>query len=619
MKWISILTLFLSILFSNQLMSALNHAYKADAYSHLREVNQQWDVYHGAIPGQTMSFNNDKERIRFHLLSVIEILKEKTTEGLNKEQTVNRINLLNELSAYALQMNFPTNEVYSHRQPCFIDAYNNFCAVGHMMKVSGFENVAREIQSQQNYSFLADIRHEAIPGWAVEHGFDLQELAWIQPGYPPVNNYQTIGTGTNGDVKDFYTLEDRVFFIGDFTELDGEPCNGVGVYQNGSAECVLNGLQGTLNDVHVTYNGAVWVAGALQHNGVDYPLACFENGAWNYFNIGNNSNAIGKELTFFGLNIESVIMQVGQEYQMWMRQNAQGWFHKLTFNGPVNTSTMALGQTFFGGRFTEVTIHFPSSNTQTLTANNLISVDYLFSQLYPESWTGYTSEVPSEINTLLGIGNTLYIGGKANNTNSALLTRYQNNAFHTMLDRPTEGTENYSINDMIMMDGSGLLLGGDLPYALMNAPSMTYGKHLYHYEVVLGYVSPVADFDAPVNSLASINGHTILGGQFVQNVGVSVKHLAISMTTSSVDEMENITQFSLFPNPASGNVQLNFTEQQSGTLRISDLAGRVLQEQQIKHQKNMSLDVSRWPSQVVLVSVVGADEKNLSTQRLIIQ
>jgi hypothetical protein len=55
--------------------------------------------------------------------------------------------------------------------------------VGYLMKESGAEDVARDINRTQNYSFLADIHHKKLMAWVARSGLTFDELALIQPGY----------------------------------------------------------------------------------------------------------------------------------------------------------------------------------------------------------------------------------------------------------------------------------------------------------------------------------------------------------------------------------------------------------------------------------------------------
>jgi len=618
MKKIYILTILaIGLLMVGQVQASLLPSTYTSGFQHLSEVNKQWFVHDGDKPMDNMRFENDKQRIRYHLLSVIEILKNKEKGNLSPEQFAKRNALLDELTVYALEMNFPINSYHSARQPYFIDEFDNYCAVGYMIKVSGNEKVAREIQKTQNYAYLSEIKHNALPKWASEHGFDLNELAWIQPTYAPENNYQSIGEGTDEEVKAMTTYQGDVYFIGDFSEVDGEPCNGIGKYSNGTAECVLNGLEGTLNSVTV-WAGVVWVSGAIMHNGVSYPLASYENGQWQYHMVDNLTNVVGLEVLFYYGYDFYVAIQNGNESELWMRTSNNTWIHKATVNGTVNASAYHNNKGIFAGDFNQVIIHYGAGNTQTLATNNMVSVENIGGVWQAEAWTAYTGNLPSVINVVKSVGEVLYIGGDGNSESSVVLTRYLNDSFQTLVERPDLANENYSLRDLAITDNATLVMAGDLGMSLINYPLMTYGQHLYEYDIASGYMSPIALFNQPANCVAHLYGEIIIGGEFTDNVGSPMNHLAKSSSPTGIERLENEMTFSLYPNPVADVLQVDFNEPQNGELRVTDISGRVLLSESMMGKNRITLNVSHLASQVAFVSVVD-NGKTVKTERLVIQ
>ncbi len=605
------------ILVCNNLIASLPYIQPNKAYAHLREVNTQWDVYTGETPMKEIKFTTDNERIRFHLLSVVDILQKKSNVGLSSTQIESRAKLLDELAIYALEMNFPLNEVYAHRQPCFIDQYNNFCAVGYMMKVSGFENLAREIQRDQNYAYLADIYHNSVPQWALQHGFNLQELAWIQPTYGPINEYQSIGTGANADVRGIYSYQNKTYILGDFTELNNEPCSGIGVYEEGTVNCILSGLEGTLYDVTVSEAGIVYVAGAIVNDGNSYPLAVYQNNQWEFISIPESADLVGKQILFLTPDSYYLAVQNDQTHEVWRYYSSGEWAKKVTIDGDINSAETFGDKAFFGGNFSEVMIHFGTEN-QVFNANNLVSVEVLFGQWMTEAWMAYTGDVPSTILTLNTIGEALYIGGEKNTENHVLLTKFENDIFETLVESPDQSEGSYSIRGISPFNSTGLLLAGDLSMDMMNAPSLTYGQHLYRYEFETEYLFALGLFNQPVNAVLIYNNEIIIGGEFSSNVGQAMNHLAKSLSPVSVGENVASDLISIYPNPASDVVQVELDNPSQGFLRLTDLTGRVIHEEGIIGKQRVSIDVSHLPSQVVLVSVLSAD-KISATQRLVIR
>lgn len=612
---LSLLFLFVSILSTK---AALPPAEKAVPFAHLSEVNKEWFKQECKLSNHQVSFANDKQRIRFHLLSVIDVLKQRSTKDLSTDQRANRNHLLNELTHYALAMDFPINSYHNERQPYFIDEFDNYCAVGYLIKVSGYESVAREIQQSQNYSYIAEINHPLLPTWAAKFGFELSELALIQPTYAPNNSYDAIGQGTDNNVTSMFRNQDQVYFVGDFTEVDGDPCNHVGVYNsNGSVECVLNGLEGTLNTI-TFWNNKLWVGGLISHNGINYPLASFENNQWQYHQIGLLTNAEAADIRFYHASGCYVSIRNGSDYELWMLTPSGTWQHRATTNGPIHTSAFHVSKYVFAGDFSTVTILYGAGNNQVLNTNNMFSIEQVGGQWQAEAWTAYSGNVPSSINVIEAVGNVLYIGGSDNDQNPLLLVSYLNDTFQTLVQSPDFANEYYSIRDIEFTNSSTLMIAGDLGMSLMEFPSMTFGQHLYSYDVLSGYISPMAIFNQPVNSIVNFDGQLIIGGEFTENMGTALNHLAKSSVPTSIAEDVNEAYLSFYPNPASSNLQIDFNEHQMGELCITDLSGRVLLSENITGKNKLTLDVSHLSSQVVFVSIV-ENNKTVKTERLIIQ
>ncbi|MEQ1768086.1 MAG: hypothetical protein ABL859_11700, partial [Methylotenera sp.] len=104
---------------------------------------------------------------------------------------------------------FPLNTLHTNRQPYFIDDNNNYCAVGYLMKKSGADNIAKDIQATQNYSYLKDIKNPKLMNWVKQSGLSLDELALIQPGYPgdwPSAIMEIHYNNTGNDVNEYIEI-----------------------------------------------------------------------------------------------------------------------------------------------------------------------------------------------------------------------------------------------------------------------------------------------------------------------------------------------------------------------------------------------------------------------------
>jgi len=597
--------------------SMLSPAIETNAFHHLYEINKQWEKHPELAPIDKVSFQTDNERIRFHLLSVIGILKSKVRNQHTLSQTINRNRLLDVLVGYADRMNFPVNKYHTQRQPYFIDENDNFCAVGFMLKASGYESVAREIQRAQNYDYVAEIKHPELFDWAWQHGFSLEELAWIQPSYWVQNTFQTLGTGTNGTVKDMTTHVNTLYFIGDFDELDGEPCAGIGKYQSGTVECVLDGLHGSLNHIF-TIVGTVWVAGAIEHDGSTYPFASYENNTWTYHRVNNDESITEGLFVFDFYQSKYFVVRDNGGSQIWFaNSNGTQWNLHASTNGIIAGVAYSQQKLFWGGEFDEITIASGIQTGQTYTTNNLASC-YIMGDDFPDSieWFNHMDNLPSKINVLASFGSVLYVGGENDGENQVLLTRYLNGVFQPLIQFPDADTVIRSINSIDILETGKLLIGAHLTVG--NSTATYTGRNLFEFNVTANSYNPLGNFNSPVMCAEILGNDVFVGGDFTQNSNVAVNRLAKSSSLVSINEIDYSVSLSLYPNPASDYLQVDFNEPQNGELRVTDISGRVLLSESLMGKNRITLNVSHLASQVAFVSVVD-NGKTVKTERLVIQ
>lgn len=155
-------------------------------YDQLVFVNHEWTKQPDADPALKLEQSlplSEQELVQQHLSAVEKLLRKRDVSQMPASLRASRLKNLDVLHQYLTVGSFPLNTMHQNRQPYFIDEYNTFCAVGYLLKESGYENVARDIQRTQNFSYLADIHHEKLMGWVQQSGLTFDELALIQPGY----------------------------------------------------------------------------------------------------------------------------------------------------------------------------------------------------------------------------------------------------------------------------------------------------------------------------------------------------------------------------------------------------------------------------------------------------
>jgi antitoxin component YwqK of YwqJK toxin-antitoxin module len=158
--------------------------YAGTLFDQLCAFNPNWKKHASSVPAETERvFISDKQYIQTHLEFVIPILRQADTRGLSKKQRALRKHLIDVLSDYRLQGNFPVNYYRPERIPVFIDEHNTHCAVGYLMRETGYENLAQQISKTDNYVWVKDLKGKEVLEWQQLSGFSLEELKLIQGAY----------------------------------------------------------------------------------------------------------------------------------------------------------------------------------------------------------------------------------------------------------------------------------------------------------------------------------------------------------------------------------------------------------------------------------------------------
>jgi hypothetical protein len=107
--------------------------------------------------------------------------------GWRNKLATNRYLQMQRLAAYRDAGRFPLNEGQSSRAvPIFVDRHDTACAVGHLMRLSGWKDEVAKINETNNLVYVPDAFHSDVTSWALTSGLTIEEAALIQPGYTPV-------------------------------------------------------------------------------------------------------------------------------------------------------------------------------------------------------------------------------------------------------------------------------------------------------------------------------------------------------------------------------------------------------------------------------------------------
>ncbi|MFC5410938.1 hypothetical protein ACFPMF_16580 [Larkinella bovis] len=137
----------------------------------------------GSEPDETI---DDKLRIHTHLEYVEQLLRQRTTPGLPKEQQKKRLFLLDKLKEYRQRGIFPKNYDYpNERKPCFIDKDGSICAVGYLVEQTAGREAAESINLRYQYATIYEMNDPDVVNWIAESGLTREECQMIQPAYSP--------------------------------------------------------------------------------------------------------------------------------------------------------------------------------------------------------------------------------------------------------------------------------------------------------------------------------------------------------------------------------------------------------------------------------------------------
>lgn len=152
---------------------------------HLLAVNTRWTAMDPAVldDQRTVAFVSEAARIAEHLRRVAERLAARTPMSVDEGPCQRRRALIDTLVAYADRGRFPRNHAVPGRTPVFIDERGVACAVGQLMVSSGHAALAERIHQEMNLAYIHSIGLPEVAFWAKDHGFTIDELAWIQPTY----------------------------------------------------------------------------------------------------------------------------------------------------------------------------------------------------------------------------------------------------------------------------------------------------------------------------------------------------------------------------------------------------------------------------------------------------
>jgi len=456
------------------------------------------------------------------------------------------------------------------KNPIFIDRKGTHCAVGYLMQQSGYESLATQIDAEQKFAYVHQINVNGVTEWANKFGFTIDELAWIQPGYPVSSNASDLLGGVNGDVNAIVIDNGgmQYYVAGSFSQTT----SGV---QTSNIACYLSGFAGWLwTDVNGGVNGAIKCM--LKHNnklyvGGDFTLA---NGiAANHvaaYNLQNGQweSVGGLDSTVHCLAIYNNEIYAGGSFTSFVKKwNGTSWIdfsNGYLYGNEVRTLKVHNNELYIGGDF-----ELP---TGALRRHVVV---YDGTQML---MSGFGTTTP--VNDFEVLNNKMYAACdfiKGNDT--CAIAVLENGEWQTIV-KPNifigEALFGKSLNDLNTV-GNKMYCGG----SFQAMSGMNYGNNLMSFEQTGTaftdfQIAPILNTDSTISCLAAVGNQLYFGGKFeTNNFADTLNHIGfINVTvTGLTDTKLDSKQISIFPNPTQNYIAVNGLKSKTNNLQIMNAIG----------------------------------------------
>jgi hypothetical protein len=455
------------------------------------------------------------------------------------------------LHGYWQAGNFPVNEDYAYRTPIFIDKHDNFCAVGYLVKASGYESVSRMIAANTNLAYVREMKYPELDTWARYNGFTTDELAWIQPGYPPTSfcYSKNIGGGVDGMVNELFVdnTTERMYVGGSFVQADGTiTANNVAYVTVADTTYTWHemnmGVNGTVNAI-TKFGDNIWVGGSFSTAG-EAPannIAYWDGSNWH---SAGCINGTVHDLVVFGGAIfasgdfDSCTSGGEVNFAKW---DGADWLPIPGLIGRVNTmeagaSSITLGGAFTFGTTTNAISWQPGSSFQTFynsPQNEVMDFEVFGDTLHAVCKRTHSVDT-----------NTLFLKLRETTWLSAATVPFSLDDFYDTLHALSFNT--------LCVDGTSLNIGGQFLYSSPVVPA--YYDWGYNSFAFAGGTQSV---DSAVNKMIIFNNDFIIAGKFKRGRAASgiitlngiAKRKIVTVSVPATTTVAADNTVVIFPNP----------------------------------------------------------------------
>lgn len=583
--------------------------------AHMLEINKNWTGK--PFSNELVRFESDDDRIQSHLLNVHQYLTTNTPKGFSAEALKNRSELLAILKNYAEAKRFPRNTGHSERTPYFIDRYNTACAVGYLVIESGYNDFAQQIKKDFNFNYITDMPQAPLEAWAKKHGFEVWELAWIQPAYayfPPTRfaqrNYQLMSEVNKIEyIADlnltcYATMGENIYTSSLFCLTNTDAIFDYGVYFSSSP----------VYDFEYAFNGKMVAGGAFDWNdsisGLAFITAPNEISRW--------ANPVTNHYITKAIALEGNVMYFTAEYNQgntsvykWIEGEANPT-ELLQVIGPINTLEAVNGTLYVGGNFDSY------NDFATINAcNNILAWHNDSIELMGDGFVGEVHQIKWTNGHLFAVGQCTT---QDSSSVGSCAIEWQNGAWSNLISdtsniyfTPINGDP--YISD-IMYYGDTLLISGN-SYAYVSDPwqwSSLLGRGLSKIDennIPIGY----GYLQGSVNSM-TVNGSGKLevGGDFqsytyglpnAPDIFNATEPLYFSGEIAyglvGVEETA-LNQIQVYPNPSSEFVTIQ-AQSNIESLKLFTLDGKLVRTESSINSNLIKFDLVGIPSGAYVIEV----------------
>lgn len=580
---------------------------------HLLEVNKEWVHFLGDDPqySEQISFPDDSYRIQKHLFEVCLLLRERSA-AYPEDQKQRRLELIQQLYDYAVERKFPINTLHKQRKPYFIDYRGTACAVGYLMLQNGFDQEALLVHKEINTAYVKEIPQSWLESWMDYSKFSLDELALIQPGYPPLTVWNNHGQSIEGTVYALHDLGGEIILGGDFT-FAGQEYNVASYDGSGEVELWDEPINGVIRDFEM-YQGELWACGTFV-NGV-YDLATWNGESWTYSNAASGKTAEAYDLLRFGdhlLVASSMSGFAGYDYPIY-RLTDDSWTMIGNFDNRVMRLYDFNGQVLAAGDFQNV-----------LSGDVNEEVNFIAKLNMPDSWENWGEGLNIPIYALSEFEGTLIASGNMAlgelDPMALVYLRIEGEWQSGGASMPNmEEGEGQAIHRILAHDEGYYLLGDFTASSLMS-----FGSEVAYIQIIEeGETYNVyPQYEMAYTSYGVYDGliwndRLYIAGDFESSEFVGQPRKFASTTLSTSISEISLEELTVYPNPAHHILQIQLEYLHDPALiHVLDMSGRKVLETTLNTFGRINLDISSLEHGSYIIQVFNRRGDELGRSRFI--